>query len=306
MRKLVMLIGSFLLLLVGCSNEAYEQAMSEGVAALEKEDYAKAKASFARALEEKADDEEAKVLLKQTEYIQEAVEKMENGDLDTAADAAQMVIDLEDESTLLVELAKEIQEEIEIYKEKYKEYIASYEEAKKQYDSEEYDDAIVILEAVLEEEMEHTFFEQVKLDFEDLLEEVKAAKEEAILAAEEEEKRKVEEEAKQKQEEEQKASAQGIGELAGYWLNKENNIACHITSSYMHCAMPYSDFITHHEISDITHINATEVEITIPGEAPFILKLSDNNGTLHTPAYAYQRVSKEEANAIFDGHYELQ
>lgn len=157
MRKLVMLIGSFLLLLVGCSNEAYEQAMSEGVAALEKEDYAKAKASFARALEEKADDEEAKVLLKQTEYIQEAVEKMENGDLDTAADTAQMVIDLEDESTLLVELAKEIQEEIEIYKEKYKEYIASYEEAKKQYDSEEYDDAIVILEAVLEEEMEHTF-----------------------------------------------------------------------------------------------------------------------------------------------------
>lgn len=297
MRKLVLLISSIGLLLLGCSNTTYEQAMEEGLVALDEQDYEKAAASFTRALEEKAGNKEAGALLRQTEYIQEATMQMENGDLTSAADAAEMVISLEGGSSQLINVAKEYQEEIAILQEKSEAYSASYEEAKKKYDSEEFDEAIDQLEKILAEDMEHAFLKQLKVDIENLLEEVQEAKESAILAAEEEE---------QKQEEEQKVSDQAIGEFAGYWLNDENNISCHITSSYMHCAMPYSDFITHHEINAIKHMNATEVEITIAGEAPFILKLSDNNGTLQTPAYTYKRVSKEEANAIFDGHYELQ
>ncbi|MEI3612436.1 hypothetical protein [Pseudogracilibacillus sp. SO30301A] len=292
MRKLVLFISSIGLLLLGCSNAAYEQAMEEGLVALDEQDYAKAEVSFTRALDEKADDKEAEVLLRQTEYIQVATMQMENGDLDRAAEALEEVISIEEGSILLINLAKEFQEEIDALHEKFEAYLDSYEEAKKKYDNEEYDTAIETLERILVEDIDHIFFTQLKLDVENLLAEVQAAKDAAILAA--------------KEEEQMVVSDEGIGEFAGYWLNEDNNISCHITSAYMHCAMPYSDFITHHEIRDIKHISATEVEITNADETPVILKLSNNNETLHTPAYTYKRVSKEEANAIFDGHYELQ
>src|SRR5699024_11038719 len=124
------------------------------------------------------------------------------------------------------------------------------EVAKTQYYNEEYDAAISALETMLEEDMSHAYFEEVKRESEELLEAIKKEKEAAIQAAEEEEKKQKEaeeevaEERKKPEEEEQPATP-GIGEFAGYWLNTEENIACHMTSSYMACAMPYSDFITH-------------------------------------------------------------
>ena len=66
--------------------------------------------------------------------------------------------------------------------------------------------------------------------------------------------------------------------------------------------MPYSDFITYDNIIDLNPISSTEVEVTLEGGHKSTLKLSNNNNTLDT----FRRVTKEEANAIFDGYYELE
>lgn len=70
--------------------------------------------------------------------------------------------------------------------------------------------------------------------------------------------------------------------------------------------MPYSDFITYDNIIDLNPISSTEVEVTLEGGHKSTLKLSNNNNTLHMPYDTFRRVTKEEANAIFDGYYELE
>lgn len=92
-------------------------------------------------------------------------------------------------------------------------------------------------------------------------------------------------------------------DFTGYWLG--GNIACHITESYITCAAPYSDFITHDEFVEYQYLSDTEVKVFFSDGTEMVLKFSEDGSSFYAYDETYRRVTKEDANAIFDGYYKL-
>lgn len=326
--KMIVFLLGLTLTLIGCSSsKVYEEMMAKGLDRIEKEEFAKAESFFEMALEEKPEDEQAKVLLQQTQQIQQVLEEFSDGKLDKVEKIINEIIDKDNGSKLLVEKAEAIQEEIQAYKSNKKDYLLSLESAKKQVNDQGFDSALEILDTLLQQDLSHPFYMAVKQEITSFKEEVIIARDKAIAAAKAEEERKVAlerkaeeerraQELKAKEEEERKAAKQkaeaekkaqetapqDIGALGGYWLN--DTMACHITSEYVACALAYSDFITSNKIKSIKHISDTEIELAYE-EGSVKFDVSNKDKVKFADGELYQRVSKEEANAIYDGYYEL-
>lgn len=307
-----LLVSTLFFILVGCSNQAaVDDAIAEGIAFIEADAYEEAEKSFQEALELKPEEEQAINLLLQTQLIQQAFDDLEKGELDSATAVVDDIKSIEAGSEHLVTRANDIQAEIDILTEKLAEFETSLLEAEALLVNEEVVDGIELLEEVLTEDFDHIVFEDMKTDFETLLAEaqlrhaeIEKEREEAERkAAEEKAKKEAEELARKEAEEKAAEEAKQVADFTGYWLNDE--FACHMTTTYVTCAMPYSDFITDDNITNINPISSTEVEITTDNGYTTLYKLSNNNSTLEVPGGTYKRVSKEEANAIYDGQYEL-
>lgn len=313
-NKYVLFITALFFILVSCSGKeaAYEEAINEGLSHLENDEYELAEQSFQNALEIKPEDEYANNLLSQTELIQEAYQHFDEENIEEAVETIKKIIEIEDGSEHLVMRANEIQEEIDNLLAKVEQIEESLADAENLLEDENVDDATEILENILGEDLKHRIFTEVKESAESLLKEAQSIQERIEKEREEELKREAEEKARKEAEEKARKEAEEkakqaaaqqkkeIPNISGYWLNDE--LACHVTTTYITCAMPYSDFITYDNIIDLNPISSTEVEVTLEGGHKSTLKLSNNNNTLDT----FRRVTKEEANAIFDGYYELE
>lgn len=316
------MISCVLMIIAGCSSnqKEYEEAIEKGLHHLEQEEYKKAEVYFEQALEYKENDERAKALLEQTVLIQQIIEHAQKGELDEAETAIDQLMAIQDGSDWLVNRAKEIKDDLEALRSEYEDLVAKYDEARDLLHAEQFDEAQQLLEDALDQELNHAYFNNIKQDLDTLLKDVMKAKEEAALVAQqeaekkaeelkkaEEEKKKAEQE-KQKQQEAKEAEKQQVskdmGDFVGYWLTED--FACHITNDYIACAQPYSDFITYDEIKHVVHKSSHEVEVTYLDGTTSSLTLVNDKSALQTPAgYTFIRVSKDEANAIFDGYYEL-
>ncbi|MUV36991.1 Transcriptional regulator ICP22 like protein [Lentibacillus sp. JNUCC-1] len=323
--------------LFGCSNAEYDQAMADGQAALEEADYEAAVEAFERALEEKADDEEAKTLRAQTEMVMEASEQLTAGALDEALALIESVIEEDHGSDLLIEHAEEMQDEIETLQTQQKEYAAAFEEAEKALAKEEFDEAAAAIEVLLKEDLSHAVFNDIQENSEKLQASIKEQKAEVERLAKEEARKKKESEEKRKKEAEEKARAEAeakkqkeaeekkrkeaeakaaaakkkeqqgidIEAFTGYWLNPTNDLAIHVAPTYISSAVPYSDVMSNDAISSVSSVSQNEIQVKFTNGHTSKLKLSGDKSTMSIFGESYRRVSKEEANAIFDGYYEL-
>ncbi|KXY45015.1 hypothetical protein AT257_13120 [Bacillus cereus] len=107
MRKLLAVIGLTFLMLAGCSNGDFDKAMDEGKTALTNKEYKNALSSFERALDEKKDDSDAKVLVEQTKVMIEAVKLKEETKVEESIKSFEKVESVKNGSNALIKQAKE-------------------------------------------------------------------------------------------------------------------------------------------------------------------------------------------------------
>ena len=304
---MVLIVGVISLLMVGCSasTKVYEENIEQGLEQIERDEFTEAEASFKVALEEKPEDDQGNLLIKQVQDFQQAQKELDSGDLEAATEWIEKVIKVEDASDLLVKKGIKMQEQMEELKSDKEAFLVSYETAKKQLEDQTFDDSIKTLEDVLQRDFSHAFNADLKKDIEALKEEVIVAQEQKIENDKAEEERKaaeLEAEKVRKEEEDKKKASKDVGAFKGYWL--KDTMACHFTNGYIACALANSDFITYDKITAINHISSSQIEITFDGGVKSTLDLIDQD-SLKLADGVYSRVSEEEANAIYDGYYEL-
>ncbi|RKF44047.1 hypothetical protein BCY92_19125 [Bacillus wiedmannii] len=107
MKKLLMVIGLTFLMLAGCSNGNFDKAMDEGKTALTNKEYKNALSSFEKALDEKKDDSDAKMLVEQTKVMIEAVKLKEESKVEESIKSFEKVENMKNGNTTLVKQAKE-------------------------------------------------------------------------------------------------------------------------------------------------------------------------------------------------------
>lgn len=102
-----MVIGLTFLMLAGCSNGNFDKVMDEGKTALTNKEYKNALSSFEKALDEKKDDSDAKVLVEQTKAMMEAVKLKEETKVEESIKSFEKVENMKDGNSTLVKQAKE-------------------------------------------------------------------------------------------------------------------------------------------------------------------------------------------------------
>ncbi|MGA9517917.1 MAG: hypothetical protein WBV27_03960 [Trichococcus sp.] len=182
-----------LLLLAGCGNaeqEAYNEAIQKGVDILSAEQYEKAEAYFEIALENQPDDEKATAYLTQTQIYREAKDFYDSKEYAEALEKAQQVVESENGLEGLIAKATAIIEEINA---KEDHIDAELDKAKAAYDSGNMDEALPVIENLLNsEELSNAYFSELKAVGEQLLADIQNKQNE--LAMDEAAKAKVEEE----------------------------------------------------------------------------------------------------------------
>ncbi|MGH0745836.1 hypothetical protein [Bacillus paranthracis] len=102
-----MVIGLTFFMLAGCSNGNFDKVMDEGKTALTNKEYKNALSSFEKALDEKKDDSDAKVLVEQTKAMIEAVKLKEETKVEESIKSFEKVENMKDGNSTLVKQAKE-------------------------------------------------------------------------------------------------------------------------------------------------------------------------------------------------------
>ncbi len=315
MKKLSNYLFVFLMILsvYGCSknNEIYEKLMEQGVQQIEKEEYERAENFFKKALEENPKDEKATILIKQTQKMLKALKEYDEGDFEAAKISAEKVEKLKGGSETLQEKEESLMGRMEEMEEKKEKYTASYEVAKQHYEQGEIDESLRIVDEISEEDLSHPFFGHLTENIDMLKSDLKNAREKALAAAEEamaEAEKIAAEKAQQEKVAEEKskieAAPKDIGAAGGYWLTEDRTEACHLTSTYFACAVKQSDVGFEENIINIHHISSTEIELTLNSGYKTRLILADKD-VLQGEGGRMNRVSKEEANSIYEGYYEL-
>lgn len=303
----VLIISSILLTVTGCSqsNEVYEKLMKKGLEQIAEDKFVQAEGSFEMALEEKPEDEEANLLLKQTVYMIEGEQAFIDGDLEVARKSVKEVIKLDKGSEDLIKKAVAMEDQLEKFKDNKQRYIESYQKAEQELADEAYETSLKTIEEVLAEDLSHAFYAEIKQDMESLQAEVILEQEQVNTAIKKEAEEKAA--AAAKVEAEKKVASNDIGSLAGYWLNSnDETLACHFTNNYVACAVAYSDVITNDKIKQVKHISSTETQIMfVDGFTGNYDLVSNDMLIMSATGESYRRVSKEVANAIYDGYYEL-
>src|SRR5690625_1812581 len=161
------LFGSFLfiLILVGCSDEGYNNAIQKGLDYIGSEEYKKAEGAFELALDEKKDDVKATALLHQTRAFLEAIDALKSNDMELAIESAQEVMKETEGSEALIKKAEEIVLKGERVNDLLAETIEKYEFALKQYEEKEFEKAEKAVHKLLDNDMDYASFQNVKRIF---------------------------------------------------------------------------------------------------------------------------------------------
>ncbi|WP_242212598.1 hypothetical protein [Bacillus cereus group sp. BfR-BA-01383] len=107
MKKLLTVIGLTFLMLAGCSDGNFEKAMDEGNTAITNKEYKTALSSFEKALDEKKDDSDVKVLVEQTKAMIEAMKLKEETKVEESIKSFEKVESVKNGSSTLIKQAKE-------------------------------------------------------------------------------------------------------------------------------------------------------------------------------------------------------
>ena len=154
MKKIAIpLLG--ILLLTGCSNKAYDDAMNEGKLAMASKDFNKADSMFSLAVEEKSSDKEAKALLSQTDKLIEATKLKDEGEIEKSKKVCEEILKIESESDVVKKAAnvmlEEINKSIEENDKTKKSIESKISEAEELIDTYNYEDAKSKLNKISEE-----------------------------------------------------------------------------------------------------------------------------------------------------------
>ena len=300
----VWMISFMMLFIYGCtkSHKIYDEMMEQGHEQIKQENYKIATDFFKNALNEKQNDEKAATLFQQTQKMTEAKRFFDEGKLDAANQSVERVVNMKDGSDILVKNAKQLRKQIADMEAAKKKYAESYEEAKKTFQEERYDESIAILESILQQDLSHPFFSDIKHDAETSLSEMREAKATALKEAEELARARAEADKTEKKQFVLKEKTVGAAE--GYWLTADKAAACHLTNDYLACAVKESDDLFKDQIVEVNWLNDVELELTFADGYKTKLALVEKN-VLHTEGGRMYRVSKEEANSIYEGHYKL-
>lgn len=146
-KKVLFLIG-LALLLMGCSNNAFDQAVEKGKGYIESREYDKAIATFELALQEK-DDENIKTLLKQTKNMSKAIQTKEEQKYDETLVLLQNVKDEKNGMESVKKEATKLEEEIKGEQKVIKEVNEALKRGEELIEKSEYGDAAHALEEVI-------------------------------------------------------------------------------------------------------------------------------------------------------------
>lgn len=191
MKKMFCSVLFLLIILMGCNDEAYNNAIEKGLDYIASEEFQKAEGAFELALGEKKDDGKATALLEQTKLYQEALEAFEDANFENATDKAELVMIQTEGSNALIKKAEEILSAIEGLQTTLTEITEKYELAMQYYEENEYEKSTITLEELLSTNLSHPIFHTVQKDVEALQNDIETA----VIAKENEEREKAEREA---------------------------------------------------------------------------------------------------------------
>lgn len=146
-----------MILLTGCGNKEYDEAMIHGKEAIEEGNFEEAAVYFKAALEEEADDKTATTYLRQTENMIDGLRFLNEGNLSESEKALESV-KREDGSETLVEKANATLKEIISLKETNEEIGKLLSDVKNHADEGEYTEALTLLEQIQQRDLTHSYF----------------------------------------------------------------------------------------------------------------------------------------------------
>ncbi len=153
--------------LVGCSNsQGYDDAMDQGMKAVDDDHLKDALEHFQKALEEKPDDNEATASIEQTELIIKSIEKLIDEETSEAISILEKTIELNDDSASTTKKANEILESVVTMDEKLHQIDDLKEEEK-------YEKTLEIIDESLEKDIEKWYMAPFKKQLISLEEDVK-------------------------------------------------------------------------------------------------------------------------------------
>src|SRR5699024_3955956 len=165
MRKLCMSVFFILVILVGCSNdEAYQNALAEGIECIKEEEYQEATSAFELALQEKEDDEKATNLLFQTNAYEKALFELEEGNLKKAKKQVNDVMEIEEGSEILIERAEKLLTVITEHESKLTELVESYESVLGNFKKKDFKQANKLIKSILKNDLDDVVDEEIKKD----------------------------------------------------------------------------------------------------------------------------------------------
>ncbi|PEK16334.1 hypothetical protein [Bacillus toyonensis] len=160
MRKLLTVIGLTFLMLAGCSNGNFEKAMDEGKTALTNKEYKTALSLFERALDEKKDDSDVKVLVEQTKAMIEAVKLKEETKVEESIKSFEKVESVKNGSNTLLKQAKEERTALLAILEQKKKYSEQLTKSEEFISKKNYAEAKEILDKLVSETKGNKNFEE--------------------------------------------------------------------------------------------------------------------------------------------------
>lgn len=116
MKRILGILLVMCLFIVGCSKEdssSYNKYIEEGKTAIANKEYEKGRNFFSLALEEKPDEEEAKRLYNQINNLIEAVDSKDNKKYDVAIQLCDVTLNIDSDSNLVRDIAKDLKQECE-------------------------------------------------------------------------------------------------------------------------------------------------------------------------------------------------
>ncbi|MBC1233562.1 hypothetical protein [Listeria booriae] len=206
MKKLSLVVLSFLLLLAGCgqadTDDAYNTAIQKGLDAIASENYIKAEAAFELALEDKKSDDKAKAYLVQTKAMQAATDAYAKKDYRKTKEEVANVIQEKKGSDALVQKATALQTKVDTLEKQEQNLQTKWTAIEKAIQAKDYDTASTQVTALLQEDLAE--FPAIKKQAEEA--QTKITMEKQALVKQQEEAQAV----KEKQEAEQKTAEKEV------------------------------------------------------------------------------------------------
>lgn len=190
-------------ILTGCNDEAYNNALQKGLDYIASEEFQKAETAFELALEEKEQDVKATALLSQTLNYQEALEALEEAELEIASEKMNEVTEETEGSQALIKKAEDTLSSIEELQTKLIEITKQFETAMLLFEEEDHETAKKTVDNLLHTDLSHPLFQGISNESEKLQYNIEVS----INAKEKAEKEKAEKEKAEKEKAEKEKAA---------------------------------------------------------------------------------------------------